>query len=158
MLATRCRAVRRWCAAFVVAFIFCSPELLARVISLDEVFKHHSCEISRVFSCGKWSAGELSGVYRVVVVDFLYGGTRIWVQWMTERDQDGKARAAHTLSLREINDEHAEYVFDNLHCEERASGITLFFRAENGQSGKTTELELIVGENLGAYSIQGLEE
>ncbi len=135
----------------LLAFVSIAGSAESRVISLEEVLGHYPEEITLIAQCGRWTTEGQAGFYKIIAAEFLFGGSRLWVQWMADRDNDGRTHAVHTLSFEEINEEHVELLFAEVRCEESRSGIVLYFSAEDGHDAASIKAKISVSETIGEY-------
>ncbi|HEX9770202.1 MAG TPA: hypothetical protein VGA50_13600 [Kiloniellales bacterium] len=133
------------------------PSVEAREISLKEVLMHYFDEVTQVETCGTWRSSQESGFYRILVVDFLFGGSRLWVQQMADRDTDGRIRVIRTLSIAELNDDHTEKIFSKVECKSEAGEkISLLIEAEDGYTSSQIQIEIeVLGSGEYRYSETG---
>jgi desulfoferrodoxin (superoxide reductase-like protein) len=80
--------------------------------------------------CGQWQAGDRMGYYRVIVGDVYHGaGSELYVQWIEEATQEKPAVLVKTLGFAELNDDHGQYDFESVDCEQRSGRTTIRARA-----------------------------
>lgn len=67
--------------------------------------------------CGNWRHAQQEGYYRLIVGD-VYGGagSEVYVQLMTNPEQDAPSKVIKTLSFPELNNDHSQYYFSSADC------------------------------------------
>ncbi|MBT2332865.1 hypothetical protein J7E49_02925 [Variovorax paradoxus] len=104
--------------------------------------------VSWVQLCGTWGKDH-RGTYRVVHAD-QHAQSFLYVQWMT-RDANGSLHAAHTASITELDNDHAEIALTDLSCRASPRGIVLTARATSGHDDKLRRVTIEVGPAPGQY-------
>ncbi len=130
---------------------FCSPASSAG-LSFELVMSNYHDYITDIYTCGRWEYGEKEGYYRVIHVDFLYGCSWLYIQWMKGLCCDGTTQVLNTLSL--YNNDHHENTFDRPVCTESTEGIILRYTAKNGHDNKKRSIELSVFHQFGKHFIK----
>ena len=77
----------------MLVMVVASTGYSARLLTLQDMLNEHPAELSYVFECGQWVHEDQRGHFRVSGADFLFGGSRLWVDWLGERDSDGFLKA-----------------------------------------------------------------
>ena len=103
-----------------------------------------------VIRCGRWSAPEGDGYFRIVHGE-RYAQSFLYVQWMVPSPLQGDVRAMHTLSIAELNNDHAEVSLDRLRCTAQPGGIAIQARAHLGHEDKVKSLRIDVGAQPPGY-------
>lgn len=117
-------------------------------------------KITDVYHCGRWENGNSAGSYRIVYVEFHYGNSLLYVQWIQEATPDDATKhILHTLSIDEFNaNDHIELSFGKPECIETVDGIRFNIEAESGHDGMRHVFDLRVGSEFGRYSIKELAD
>ncbi|WP_157604283.1 hypothetical protein [Rhizobacter sp. Root1221] len=136
-------------AAAVCFWVAGAAHALGRVVPLAEVEARHPAQINWVTTCGDWRAAGQAGVYRVVHAT-LNAQSLLYVQWLYT-DGRGINKAAHTLALPEVNNDHAEIELTRLRCDATRTGVVVRARAAFGHEGTNGKVEVNVFQRPGAY-------
>ena len=118
----------------------------------EEILKNHSSHISNIYTCGHWQNDKVSGFYRIIQIDFLYGCSWLYIQWMKDYKYDDTTKALHTLSI--YTNDHRENTFDAPICKETTTGIKLFYKASNGHNNKKSNVEIDIFNEFGKYKLK----
>ncbi|MGH8822811.1 MAG: hypothetical protein ACREWJ_16180 [Rhodoferax sp.] len=76
-------------------------------------------QIHQIFPCGNWSRSGHAGYYRVVLADVSGGvGTEVYIQTMQETviGSNLTLRTLETTPIRELNDDHGQYLVSSAKC------------------------------------------
>lgn len=98
--------------------------------------------------CGTWDSDH-QGVYRVIHAE-QFAQSFLYVQWM-RRDAEGSLQAAHTVSIAELDNDHAEISLSELTCRATPRGIVVTAKADSGHDDKLRRVTIEVGPKLGQY-------
>ncbi len=86
--------------------------------------------IRSVKSCGAWEAEGRNGQFRLIVADVSDGvGSELYVQWITVPTKDKPPAVVQTVAIRELNDDHAQYDFLSVDCEQKGKASYVRARA-----------------------------
>lgn len=112
-------------------------------------FAQHPNQISWVDTCGFWQTKDHNGFYRITHAS-LYGQSFIYVQWL-ETNQDGINTVLHTLSISELNNDHADISLENLHCKSTETGAVVSAKAYFGHEVKDGIISINILHPPGKY-------
>ena len=112
-------------------------------------------DVVSVQRCGHWRAGEQEGFYRVVVAE-RYAQSFVYVQRMQRSGADGALRAVHTLSIAELNNDHANITLDAVRCSAQGQRIVLRAKADGGPDNPLRGVQIDIGPEAGRYRFQAL--
>ncbi|WP_454903001.1 hypothetical protein [Variovorax gossypii] len=98
--------------------------------------------------CGTWD-NDHQGVYRVIHAE-QFAQSFLYVQWM-KRDAEGSLQAAHTVSIAELDNDHAEIGLSELTCRATPRGIVVTAKASSGHDDKLRRVTIEVGPRPGQY-------
>jgi hypothetical protein len=105
--------------------------------------------------CGEWRQGDRVGYHRVVVGDVYNGaGSELYVQWIEQSMPDRAPTVVKTLAVRELNDDHGQYDFESVDCEQRSDRTTIRARAtyEHDEPGQVHDISIQLLE-VGKYRL-----
>lgn len=105
--------------------------------------------VRSVQSCGQWGPRDDPGFYRIVHAE-RYAQSFLYVQWMN-RDGDGALRAAHTLAIRQLTNDHADISLEDIACRAVRDRIVLGARASSGHDPRMRRVRIEVGPAFGHY-------
>lgn len=138
--------LRRTLLAALLSITGASAHALGSDYSYDS-FKTPDA-VTSVQMCGTWGQDK-QGSLRVVHAD-QYAQSFLYVQWMT-RDANGSLQAGHTLSIKELNNDHAEIALNSITCRANPQGIVLTAAATSGHDDKLRSVRIEVGPATGQY-------
>jgi len=70
-----------------------------------------------VKTCGNWQYGQQEGYYRLIIGDVHNGaGSEVYVQFITNPDQNTASKLIKTLAFSELNNDHSQYYFQSIDC------------------------------------------
>jgi hypothetical protein len=129
---------------------------LAAEIHLEKEIEQLPAKITNVYNCGHWASDKDEGFFRVVYVEYFYGCSLLYIQWVKDfTSKDPTRHVMHTLSIQEFNaDDHIELTFDRPECKETKDGIQFDMVAESGHDGKKHRFDLQVHSAFGKYSMK----
>jgi hypothetical protein len=126
-------------------------------IFLDKV-KDMDVNIKNVFKCGNWGERPVGGgFYRVILADYYYVGTEIYVQPIESvlpGALKAKERIVKTIAFPQFNNDHAEYYLENPVCKEIDNGMKLLLNATHTHESDERD----TGESKVIIEIRGLGE
>ena len=137
-----------WACAALSAM--CQP---AWALGVEAPYSAHATapNVDWVQVCGAWPAprdeSPGGGTYRVVHAS-QYAQSFIYVQWL-QRDRSDSAIEVATVSVPEINNDHAEWQLSRLRCQATAQGIRITAQAESGHEDGTFDVTLEAGHRPG---------
>ncbi len=79
-----------------------------------------------VKNCGNWQNKDETGYYRLIVGNVYDGvGQEIYLQWIADPNPrfNTHAKLIKTLSFPELNNDHAQYSFQHVDCEQKGKNI-----------------------------------
>ena len=127
---------------------------LGREVTFEEILAQHQHQITWVATCGSWQADGHRGGYRVTHAS-LYAQSFLYVQWM-EADAQGRNTARFTLSVPELNNDHADISLEKLRCEATKTGVIVRAEADFGQESKHGAIEIVLSQSPGQYRFRRL--
>lgn len=148
-------------AIVVLSALFGSEGIaVAAEIHLDQDIAAIPPKITDIYNCGHWKAEKSEGFYRLIYVEFHYGNSLLYVQWMQDfTSGDPSRHVLHTLSIDELNaNDHIELTFEKPKCMETKDGIRFNIEAESGHDGKRHRFALRVHNEFGKYSLKELAD
>ena len=144
----------------MLVLLIANNQATAAQIHLDDEMAAIPAKITNIDSCGHWKKGGVEGIYRVIYVEFYYGNSLLYIQWLRDFTYDDPTRhVMHTLSIDEFNaDDHIELTFDKPKCIETDRGIRFQITADSGndESEQKYLFDLQVDNEFGKYSIREL--
>lgn len=95
-------------------------------------------QIHQIFHCGHWSESGREGYYRIVLVDVSGGvGTEVYIQPIQETvtDSNLNLKLLQTTPVRELNDDHGQYLVSSARCvkKEGRSSVELVATFEHDE-------------------------
>lgn len=135
---------------------FPSGGVYAAAIHLDKDIQTIPAYITDIYLCGHWKHGKAEGAYRIVYVEFYYGNSLLYIQWVKDfTSNDITRHVMQTLSIDEFNaDDHIELTFDKPRCIETGDGIKFDIEAISGHDDKTHRFTLQIEQGFGKYHIK----
>ena len=129
--------------------------LRAAEIHLQEEIASIPAKVSDIHLCGHWKSTNADGIYRIVYIDFYYGNSLLYIQWIRDFTLDDPARhTVHTLSIAEFNaNDHIEITFDKPACVETDDGIRFSIDALSGNDETRHHYDLRVYHPFGSYRL-----
>jgi len=114
--------------------------------------------IKNVFMCGGWGkTSKDSGFYRVILADYYYVGTEIYIQAiesvLTEKYRV-KEKLLKTMTFPVFNNDHAEYYLENPVCKTIDNGM----RVELDANHSHEDDDEYKGNRKVIIEIEGLNE
>ena len=137
--------------AFCCAFALLALAGRAAALGTDVPYERFAVSesVREVRSCGRWGPRSDPGFYRIVHAE-RYAQSFVYVQWM-HRDGDGALRAAHTLPIRQLNNDHAEIALEDIACRAQRDRIVLSAHASSGHAPRMRRVRIDVGPAFGHY-------
>ena len=136
---------------FIFILLFTQSFVHSAEWSGEYILKHHQAHISNIYTCGSWKNNELSGFYRIIQYDFLFGCSWLYIQWMKDYKYDDTTKALHTLSI--YTNDHHENTFEVPKYKATPTGIKLFYEAINGHNNKKYNIEIDVFNEFGKHKL-----
>ena len=98
----------------VVTFSAITTSVKAAMIHYTDNIENIAPDITDMYVCGRWKHHGVEGYYRVVYVNFYYGNSLLYVQWVEDlKEPSNRPKLLHTLSISEFNaDDHIEMTFE----------------------------------------------
>lgn len=135
-------------------FLLCAvPSANAIQSQFFDAVKALPAELSLVKTCGAWEADGQKGTLRMIVADVMNGvGNELYVQWIAE--ENTTRRLLETLAFPELNDDHGQYTFQTVSCEQRESGVVITVVAdyEHDENGQKHEISIELA-GVGKYRL-----
>ena len=144
-------------AISIVALLIIQSNVHSAEIHLDDEMSHIPAKISNLYTCGHWKYDGKTGFYRIVNVDWHYGCSLLYIQWMLGYEHTGGLRTEvlHTLSIREFNaDDHIEFTFDKPECLDTKDGIKLDIVANCGHTTDKHHIKIEIFSEFGKYTFK----
>ena len=116
--------------------------------------------ITEIYQCGRWKVAASEGYFRVIYVDFYFGNSLLYVQWVKDTiSPTGPTReVVKTLSITEFNaNDHIEFMFKKPKCLTTKGGIKFNIIADSGHDEKTHRFKLKFFSEPGRHSISHAE-
>ena len=107
-------------------------------------------DVVEVVRCGQWDAPGGEGFYRVIHGE-RYAQSFLYVQKMERSRTQGSVRTVETLSIAELNNDHAEISLDRLRCTAQPGGIAIQARANLGHEDRVKTLRVEVKKSGERY-------
>ncbi len=130
---------------------FSTKDCFCAEFSFNELMKYNNDYISNIYTCGEWEFGDKKGYYRIIYVNFLYGCSWLYIQWMKDFCCDGTTKSFFTLPV--YTNDHHENTFDIPQCISTQDGIKVMYSAENGHDQKLYNVSINVFQDIGKYKI-----
>ena len=145
----------------VIVLVFIVLSLLAAnvysaQIDLNDEINNIPSKISNMYTCGHWKYEGKTGFYRIIYIEFHYGCSLLYIQWMLDGEiNDGNTKVLHTLSIKEFNaNDHIEFTFQKPECKETKDGIKFNITANSGHDMKKHNIELNIFHKFGKYDFK----
>ena len=126
-----------WRHAVLAALMTCSTSTTSALgmdYGLDRFATHDA--VTWVQTCGTWGK-DRDGTYRVIHAE-TFAQSFLYVQWMQRggADRSYSLYAVHTVSINELNNDHADISLSDLTCRATPLGIAVMANAQSGHGEK----------------------
>ncbi|MBN1907082.1 MAG: hypothetical protein JW927_18530 [Deltaproteobacteria bacterium] len=124
------------------------------MFSFERLMQSHSAHITSIQSLGHWDYKIEKGFYRVIYVEFLYGCSWLYIQWMQDYSNEGYTKAIKTLTI--YDNDHHENTFEQPKIIENKNGLLISYIAENGHEIENNKykVEIQIFNEPGKYKIK----
>lgn len=146
--------------AIVFVVLFFPLKAISAQIHLTETIEEMPYYITDVYQCGRWRLADGEGYFRIVYIDFYFGNSLLYVQWVKDTiPPNGHTREViKTLSISEFNaDDHIEFMFKKPRCKRTKDGVEFDITADSGHDEEIHKFKLRIFSEPGKYTIKHAE-
>lgn len=138
-----------------VIFFYCASANSAAIQLTPEIEKL-APYVTQMVSLGNWYVNEQAGYYRIIYINWYYGNSLLYVQWMQNpNQQENLPKTVYTLSIEEFNrDDHLELEFKMPKIKLDRDGLTLFVNATNSHDQKIYHYKIKIFKKPGCYNLE----
>lgn len=152
----RWKNIVRAIAAVAMALLFLPTSSVSAQIELLEKIENIPDYVTEVYPCGHWYSADSEGYFRIIYIDFYYGNSLLYIQWVkASYSAEPSPEIVTTASISEFNaDDHIELTFPKPVCKEMKDGVELVIKAESGHDENEHHFKLRVFLEPGKYSLK----
>jgi hypothetical protein len=151
------KTMKRFLVNAAIVLLFFSSGIAASLgvdIPYEQVFSRYSASITKISYCSSWQEKGKRGDYRIIELS-MYGQSFLYVDRVALNDGETMFTVLDGISIKELNNDHAELTLTKLSCKAAKNGIVIKAKAESGHDGSLSEMTIHMQMN-GTYSIKGL--
>jgi len=138
--------------SFCLLLIFSNLSFaLDRVISYQEVNESLFASIEKIETCGEWQLNEKQGHFRLMTL-YYSGQDLLFVDIVALNESQTQLTPIKDFTFKEINNDHAEIVIENLICEPlETNKIQIKATAINGHNDQHFQFSLVIDGEKNTY-------
>lgn len=122
------------------------------MFSYETLMNQHSDHITNIQTIGNWKYTNQKGFFRIIYVEYLYGCSWLYIQWMKEFSGEGFTEIIKNISI--YDNDHHDNTFDKPRIIENEKGILIEYNADSGHDQKKYRIEIQVFNEPGQYKLR----